>query len=115
LTRHPWVVPVVAVDGRGRPLDYSNLGAAIGRHGVGAPGEAIRSLGPAGSTLVAGGTSAAAPFVTGTLALLASLFPLATARDLRQALLPAARARGVVPALLDAQGAHRRLTSSSRN
>ena len=39
ITRHPWVVPVVAYDLRGRPMALSNLGGSIGRRGVGAPGE----------------------------------------------------------------------------
>jgi subtilisin family serine protease len=33
LTRHPWVVPVVACDVSGRPLGQSNLGRSIGLRG----------------------------------------------------------------------------------
>ena len=38
ITRHPAVIPVVAIDRRGRPLGRSNLGASIGRRGISAPG-----------------------------------------------------------------------------
>jgi subtilisin family serine protease len=44
ITRHPWVIPVVAYDLRGRPMVSSNIGSSIGRCGLGAPGEAIKSL-----------------------------------------------------------------------
>ena len=31
ITRHPWVIPVVASDLRGQPMNESNLGSSIGR------------------------------------------------------------------------------------
>ncbi len=48
ITRHPWVIPVVAYDLQGRPMNDSNLGSSIGRRGLGAPGDAITSLGAEG-------------------------------------------------------------------
>ena len=48
ITRHPWVIPVVACDARGRPMNESNLGSSIGRRGLRAPGDAITSLGAEG-------------------------------------------------------------------
>jgi hypothetical protein len=45
ITRHLWVIPVVAYDLQGRPMDQSNLGSSIGRRGLGAPGDRITSLG----------------------------------------------------------------------
>ena len=48
ITRHPWVIPVVACDLRGRPIGYSNFGNAIGRRGLCAPGHGITSLGADG-------------------------------------------------------------------
>ncbi len=115
LTSHPWVIPVAACDAGGRLLAGSNFGRSIGRNGILAPGANIISLGPAGSTIAFSGTSAAAPFVTGTLALLWSLVPAAQAVDLRLALTNTRSAprRSVIPPLLDAWGAYRRLTVRS--
>jgi hypothetical protein len=48
ITGHPWVIPVIAYDLRGRSMHLSNLGASIGRCGLGAPGEAVTSLGVTG-------------------------------------------------------------------
>jgi len=113
LTRHPWVIPVVACDRSGRPIGFSNLGRSIGHNGVRAPGDGIQSLGAGGSFLVSGGTSAAAPFVTGTLALLWSLYPHARAADLRSAVAASGGGASLVPRLLDAQAAWRRMGQSS--
>jgi subtilisin family serine protease len=87
ITRHPWVVPVVAYDGYGRPMHDSNLGSSIGRRGVGAPGDNITSLGGTGKHQPLGGTSAAAPFVSGSIALLWSLFPSASVGKVRSAIM----------------------------
>ena len=76
ITRHPWVIPVVACDVRGRPMNESNLGSSIGRRGLSAPGDGITSLGAEGQPLTLGGTSVAVPFVTGAIALLWSEFPV---------------------------------------
>ena len=48
ITRHPWVIPVVACDLSGRPMNESNLGSSIGRRGLSAPGDGITSLGSGG-------------------------------------------------------------------
>lgn len=111
ITRHPWVIPVVACDRQGRPIAESNLGNSIGRQGLNAPGEAVTSLGLDGKTLTSGGTSAATPFVTGTIALLWSIFPKSTAYDIKFAVTQAnqTRRRSVVPPLLDAWGAYQYL------
>ena len=75
ITRHPWVIPVVACDDRGRPTNESNLGGSIGRRGLSALGAGVTSLAAEGEPLTLGGTSVAAPFVTGAIALLWSDFP----------------------------------------
>jgi subtilisin family serine protease len=108
VTRHPGTVPIVAYDSQARPLRQSNLGASIGRHGLGAPGDRVTSLGSAGQPLTLGGTSAAAPFVSGTVALLWSVFPAATATRIRMAITQASGLRRltVVPPLLDAWKAY---------
>jgi subtilisin family serine protease len=112
ITRHPWVIPVVGYDARGRPLNQSTLGNSIGKGGLGAPGDAIESLGPDASFRVAGGTSVAAAFVTGTLALLWSLYPRVSAHELRGALLHGRRRRAVTPPMLDAVQALRAIRTN---
>lgn len=112
MTRHAWVLPVVAVDRQGRPMKDSSLGSSIGRRGLGAPGERITSIGADGKPLTRGGTSAAAPFVAGAIALLWSEFPAATAAEVKraatQAYLP--RQAAVVPPLLDAWAAYQAMS-----
>jgi subtilisin family serine protease len=108
ITRHPWVVPVVACDLGGRTLGISNLGSSIGRRGLSAPGEDVIGLDPEGKQVTSVGTSVAAPFVTGAAALLWSEFPKASAAAIKFAL---TRGRGsarrsVVPPLLDAWSAY---------
>jgi subtilisin family serine protease len=114
ITRHPWVIPVAACDLRGRPMSHSNLGRSIGRRGLMAPGEEITSLGAEGKPLTFGGTSAATPFVTGTIALLWSKFPAASATEVRFAVTQAwtARRTTIVPPLLDAYTAYRVMTKA---
>ena len=104
ITRHPWALPVVAYNLHGRPTEHSNLGSSIGRHGIGAPGDGVTSLGAEGKPLTLGGTSAAAPFVTGAVALLRSEFPNASAGHVKLAVTqpPSRRRTSVVPPLLDA-------------
>jgi subtilisin family serine protease len=104
ITAHPWVVPVGACDLGGKPLRESNLGHSIGRRGLLAPGEQVTSLGSHGEPLTLGGTSAAAPFVTGAIALIWSLIPVVSGAELRLAILQAhARAKTTVtPPLLNA-------------
>jgi subtilisin family serine protease len=107
ITRHPWVIPVAACDLQGRPLNYTNLGVSIGTRGLSAPGEDIMSLGANGDAPTFSGTSAAAPFVTGAVALLFSVFPNATPVEVKLAVSQAyVRRRAVVPPLLDAWGAY---------
>lgn len=108
ITRHPWVIPVAACNLQGRPISYSNLGSSIGRRGLSAPGDNITSLGADGKPHTFGGTSAAAPFVTGAIALLWSLFPNETAAKVKLAVTQAQtlRRNTVVPPLLDAWRAY---------
>lgn len=111
ITGHPWVIPVVAYDSAGRPLGQSNLGRSIGLRGLGAPGDRIASLGSTGELITAGGTSAAAPFVTGAIALIWSEIPNAGAAAMKLAITqaPFGRRSTVVPPLLDAWGAYQSL------
>ena len=114
ITRHPWVIPVVACDLRGRPMNESNLGNSIGRRGLSAPGDGITSLSTEGQPITLGGTSVAVPFVTGAIALLWSEFPAATAAQIKLAVtqVSAPRRASVVPPLLDAAGAYQILMTA---
>lgn len=104
ITRHPWVIPVVSCDAQGRPMPESNLARSIGRWGLAAPGENIISLGADGKPQTSAGTSAAAPFVTGAIALLWSEFPTASAAQIKSAVTQAGKPlrRTIAPPLLDA-------------
>jgi subtilisin family serine protease len=108
ITRHPWVIPVTGCDSQGRPMSGSNLGSSIGRRGLAAPAENITSLRSDGKPGTFGGTSAAAPFVTGAIALLWSEFPQVSAARIKLAITHAnsrSRAR-IAPPVLDAWGAY---------
>ncbi|MBV8095443.1 MAG: S8 family serine peptidase [Acetobacteraceae bacterium] len=113
ITRHPWVIPVIAYDLRGRPMGISNLGASIGRGGLGAPGESVTSLGVNGP-LTMGGTSAATPFVTGAVGLIWSEFPTATAAEVKAAVIKAAAPRRstILPPLLNAWASYQAISNA---
>jgi subtilisin family serine protease len=115
LTTHPGVIPVVAFSRTGRPLVDSNLSRSIGLHGVGAPGEAITSLGVDGATVTLSGSSAAVPFVTGAAALLTSLMPSARAAQVAAALRRSVRSRRgrVWPPQIDTWRAYEILRSAT--
>jgi subtilisin family serine protease len=114
ITRHPWVIPVVSCDLQGKPTAESNLGSSLGRRGLKAPGKNVTSLGTNGKPQTFGGTSAAAPFVTGAIALLWSEFPAARAVEVKSAI----RQHGwqlsntLVPPLLNAWTAYQMLASA---
>ncbi|RPJ33285.1 MAG: peptidase S8, partial [Planctomycetaceae bacterium] len=117
ITRHPWVIPVVAYDLEGRPMNHSNLGGSIGKQGLGAPGDNVTSLGAVGNPVTLAGTSVAAPFVTGAIALLWSMFPMATAAQVKFAVTQTytPRRSSVVPPLLDGWGAHQSMVTMPWN
>jgi hypothetical protein len=114
LTRHPWVIPVVGCDLQGKPTAESNLGSSIGRRGLRAPGQNITSLGTNGKPQTLSGTSAAAPFVTGAIALLWSEFPGARAAEVKLAITRCGRQppNALVPPLLDAWTAYQMIGNS---
>jgi subtilisin family serine protease len=78
---------------------------------VRAPGRDVTSLSADGSTRAFDGTSVAAAFVTGAIALLCSEFPTATADRIRHSVLTASARprRGIVPPLLRADASFKRL------
>ncbi len=115
ITRHPWVIPVVASSIRGKPIGPSNLGSSIGKRGVCTPGDNITSLGGDDKPITFSGTSASAPFVTGTIALIWSEFPTATSAQIKFAVTQSyIRRTSIVPPLLNAWGAYQILSVNFR-
>ena len=115
ITRHPWVIPVAACDLRGRPVGQTNLGSSVGRRGLMAPGDGVVSLGAEGEPLTSGGTSVAAPFVTGTIALLWSMFPRASVAEVKHSVMMSAYGRRrttIVPPLLDAWSSYQTMATT---
>jgi subtilisin family serine protease len=106
LINHQWLIPVSACDGNGRLDPTSNFGPSIGNRGLMAPGVNIKSTYPAGQHAYMSGTSFAAPFVTGTIALLWSLFPKVTAADVVYSIRTATLInRALIPPVLNAEAA----------
>jgi len=109
LLTHPWVIPVAACDAAGRVTAESNISPSIGTRGLCARGVRITTTSPSSQYAQITGTSVAAAFVTGGLALLWSEFPGATATEVRRFALQAAHRahRSIVPPLFEAEGARR--------
>jgi thermitase len=82
------VIAVASITSTGEKASFSNYGKTT--VDLGAPGSGIWSTTPNNGYRSFSGTSTAAPHVTGAAALYASLNPLATASDIKSALLAAA-------------------------
>jgi subtilisin family serine protease len=106
LINHHWLIPVAACNEDGRLDPTSNFGASIGNRGVMAPGVNIKSTYPRGQFTIMSGTSFAAPFVTGAIALLWSVFPDASAALIRHSIIGGnSRRRSLVPPILNVEAA----------
>jgi subtilisin family serine protease len=111
LINHQWLIPVAACDEDGRLDPMSNFGPSIGNRGLMAPGVNITSTYPGGKYTHMSGTSFAAPFVTGTIALLWSIFRNYTAASIIYSVIMSAssRRRSVIPPLFNAEVAFKLL------
>jgi subtilisin family serine protease len=116
LINHEWLIPVSACDANGKLDPMSNFGPSIGKRGLMAPGVNIRSAYPGGQYTHMSGTSFSAPFVTGTIALLWSIFAKATAERIIYSVIRAAsnqrRRASIIPPLLNAEEAFKLLRST---
>jgi subtilisin family serine protease len=114
---HQWVIPVAACDEHGRLDPMSNLGPSIGSRGLMAPGTNITSISPNGGYTQMSGTSFAAPFVTGAIALLWSIFTKATAERIIYSVIRAAsnqrRRTSIIPPLMNAEEAFKLLRNTT--
>jgi subtilisin family serine protease len=114
LINHQWLIPVAACDENNLLDPMSNFGPSIGNRGLMAPGMNIRSTYPGGQYTNMSGTSFAAPFVTGAIALLWSIFPSATAGAIIHSITRSAlfKRRSIIPSLLNVETAWKTLKVS---
>lgn len=107
LLNRPWVIPVVSCDQNGKVTPESNVSPTIGKGGLCAPGVDILTAVPGADYASISGTSAAAAFVTGGIALLWSEAPATPALEMRTIVLQSAMRehRSIVPPLFDVEAA----------
>lgn len=111
---HRWIIPVVSCDSEGRIDSMSNFGYSISRRGLMAPGINIASTAPDGKYTQMSGTSVATPFVSGTIALLWSIFPQTKAFNLIRSLISNGSSnRSIIPKILNANNAYQFLQQMS--
>jgi subtilisin family serine protease len=114
LIHNEWVIPVAACNEYGKLDPISNFGPSIGYRGLMAPGINIMSANSGGGYAKMSGTSFAAPFVTGSVALLLSIYPKATPTELIHAIRLATLSRShrsIVPPLLNVEATYHLLQS----
>lgn len=112
LINHNWLIPVAACKEDGRLDPTSNFGSSIGNRGVMAPGTNIISTYPGGQYTHMSGTSFAAPFVTGSIALLWSIFPNAAPAAIINSITQGTsffNRRSIIPPLLNVEAVWNKL------
>jgi subtilisin family serine protease len=118
LINHRWLIPVAACDEYGKLDSTSNFGPSIGNRGIMAPGTNIKSTYPKGQYIYMSGTSFATAFVTGSIALLWSIFHNASpAEIIRSIIITRATKshnshRSIIPPLLNVKAAFDKLRDS---
>ena len=119
LINHQWLIPVAACGENGHLDPTSNFGASIGSRGLMAPGVNIMSTSPSEGTKYTrmSGTSFAAPFVTGSIALLWSLYPNASPAAVVYSITASSsfKRRSIIPPLLNVEAARNKLRNYSRH
>lgn len=106
---HDWVIPVAACDLNSQILPSSNIGRRISYKGLMAPGMGITSTNATGGHTQIIGTSVAAPFVSGSIALLVSKFRDTPALEIKRTLLPLRQRRSIIPQILNVNESFQRL------
>jgi subtilisin family serine protease len=116
LIDHPWVIPVASCNESGQLDQMSNFGPSIGNRGLLAPGVNITSTSPGGQFSNMSGTSFAAAFVAGAIALLCSIFTNASSESIMYSLIKntSSNRRSVIPPLPDTEAAWKFLKSIQR-
>jgi subtilisin family serine protease len=113
---HDWIIPVAACNEYGVLDPISNFGPSIGSRGLLAPGINITSTSSGDGYLRMSGTSFAAPFITGAVALLWSVYPTVSAARLidsvRRGASDGRRYRSMIPPLLNVEAAYHILRST---
>jgi len=109
LLNHPWAIPVASCDSSGLVTPESNVSPTIGKRGLCAPGVNILTTAPGGDFAPISGTSAAAAFVTGGIALLWSESPATPALEMRAVVLGLATRehRSIIPPLFNVEAARK--------
>jgi subtilisin family serine protease len=117
LLDNEWIIPVAACNEYGQLDPISNFGPSIRYHGLMAPGMNITSTNSGGGCTKMSGTSFAAPFVTGSIALFWSIFPKTTPTELIRAIrLTASRQshRSIIPPLLNVEATYHLLQNVTK-
>lgn len=105
LLNNEWIIPVSSCDHNGIPLYFANFGKGIGKNGILAPGINLACTFPNGAYGYCQGTSVSAALVSGTIALLWSLYPEARSSDIIYAVRKSSQSHSIIPPLLNAEAA----------
>jgi subtilisin family serine protease len=117
LLHNQWIIPVAACDEYGHLDPMSNFGPSVGGRGLMAPGINVTSTSSGGGYVKMSGTSFAAPFVTGVLALLWSVFPTASPAQLVRSIRVGSSHhlhRSIMPPLLNVETVYHLLESITK-
>lgn len=110
-----WPIPVSSCESNAKIISRSNFGPSASTRGIMAPGVNIKSLAPENKYNVMSGTSVSAAIVTGSIALLWSQFPTATASEIKYSIINTSKYKNkktIIPNLLDLDMAWKYLKSN---